>query len=163
MSLRIAEILTPEGLKQKRECVEHGGAVAMVALLDDGSVLLNRQHRYASDNTFWEIPAGTLEKGEKPRSCARRELIEETGYKPGKLVQLTRFYPTPGYSSEIIYVYLATNLKKVDDTPIGHTEEGIRNEAFPFEKVLSMINTGKIEDGKTIIGILLAKEQLKKS
>ncbi|RME75581.1 MAG: NUDIX hydrolase [Planctomycetota bacterium] len=156
----VDKIQNPKGAVGEREIVSHPGAVAMVPLLDDGQILLNRQYRHGAKKNLWEIPAGTLEEGETPLSCAKRELIEETGYQAQKWKKLTCFYPTPGYSNEVIHIYLARELIKIEENPIAHKEESIDNYAFSLEECLAKIQKGAIEDGKTIIGLLLAEKHL---
>ena len=149
-----------EGRKVKREMIEHRGAAAMLAFDDDGKVILEKQHRFPHGYVL-EIPAGTLEKGEKPIDCAYRELQEETSYKAKKMTHLITYYPSIGYNSEAIHCYVATGLKKVATRKLD-SDEFITVKKMDFKKLLQMIKAGKIEDSKTICTALVyaAKKKL---
>lgn len=135
----------------RREVVEHPGAVAMLPFLDDGKVLLIRQFRYAVGEVLLEIPAGTLEKGEDPLECARRELIEETGYEAGVLELLFSCFLAPGYSTERIHIFVASKLRKVGSRP--EIDEAIELEPADLQTAEVMIDDGRIVDAKTISAI----------
>ena len=135
-----------------REIVRHPGAVAIVPFADKKSIILLRQFRYSAQGDLWEIPAGTIEKGEKPAVCARRELEEETGFKASKWKFITSFLPAPGICNEILTVYRAEGLKPGRKN-LDH-DEFLEHEVVPLKKALSMIRSGKIRDAKTIVGIL---------
>ncbi len=142
----------PDKHSSIREVVEHSGGVAILAENNDGKLLLIKQYRYPVDEIIYEIPAGKLEMDEKPAECAQRELIEETGYKPENLKELFNFYPTPGYSTELIYIYKAENLKFVgrDLDPGEYIEVVPKNKS----EVKDLLKEGKINDSKTLIAIL---------
>lgn len=153
IKLRRDEVQLADGTKSAREIVEHPGAVCIVALLD-GDILMIRQFRLATGGPLLELPAGTRNVNETPEFCAARELEEETGYKAGSLELLGSFYVAPGYSSELIYAYLATDL-----TP--HYAEQDEDERLLLEKItvqtlVDMIYAGEIRDAKTIAATLLA-------
>jgi ADP-ribose pyrophosphatase len=137
--------------KVTREVIEHPGAAAILAI-EDGKVLLVRQHRFPHGYVL-EIPAGTLEKGEKPLKCAHRELREETGYTAKKMTRLIRYYPSIGYNTEIIHCYLASGIKKVGSLQLDH-DEIMSVVKIDFKKVVKMIMSGKITDSKTICAVL---------
>ena len=159
VKLSVHEVRLPDGSTSKRELVHHPGAVAVVALDDDQHVLLVKQYRIGAGKTLYEIPAGTLEPDEAPEICAERELQEEAGYKPGKLEALGGFYTAPGYTSEIIHIFLATQLSSA---PLqGDIDEFIEMERVPLAQALTMIENGDISDGKTIIGLLRVASRLK--
>jgi len=158
INLRVDEVLLPDGKKASREIVEHPGAVAAVPLLPDGKVVLIRQFRKAVEEIIYEIPAGKLELEEKPRQCMERELEEEIGYGAGELKELISYYPSPGFSGEIIHLFLATHLQKKQQNLEG--DEFLEVVILKFAEALRMIKEGKIKDGKTIIGLLLAKQLL---
>lgn len=141
--LRVVVRQTPRGV---RELVEHPGAVAILVIDEDGKILLVRQHREGVSGDLWEIPAGTLEPGEKPYSCAQRELREETGLE-GKLRFLGAIYPTPGYSTERIFLFYAesSSLAKA----CSEIEE-VR--FFTSEEILDLARKGK-GDGKTLAAL----------
>ena len=141
-----------EGRKVKREMIEHRGAAAMLAFDENKKVILVKQHRYPHGYVL-EIPAGTLEKGEKPDKCAFRELEEETGYKAKKMTSLITFYPSIGYNTEVIHCFVASNLKKVSDLSLDE-DEILSVVKVDFKKLLGMIKTGKIQDSKTICAVL---------
>jgi ADP-ribose pyrophosphatase len=156
LNVRVDEVLLSNGRRSRREVVEHRGAVAIVALLGS-NVLLERQYRNTSGRVMWEIPAGTLKEGESPNLAAMRELEEETGYSAGSLEELTHFYVAVGYSTEVIWVYLATNLEK--KSARQDEDESIETMIVPIKDALNMVSSNEIEDAKTIIGLLIVKER----
>ena len=141
-----------EGKKVKREVIEHKGAAAMLAFDEKGKVILVKQHRFPHGYVL-EIPAGTLEKGEKVETCAFRELEEETGYAAKKMTPLISYYPSIGYNSEIIHCFVASGLKKKSNLNLD-ADEILSVEKIEFPKLLRMILTGKIQDSKTICAVL---------
>jgi ADP-ribose pyrophosphatase len=161
-NLVVDEVEYPSGHRSVREVAEHAGGAVVVPLLDDGSVLLVNQFRYPVKKNLLELPAGKLAPGEDPKICAARELEEETGYTAGTLTKLTAIYTTPGFCSEQLHIYLATNLKKL---PTGQRlEEGemdLTVSAVPIDKVIQMIENQVIVDGKTICGIFLVERQIR--
>jgi ADP-ribose pyrophosphatase len=155
VQLRVDTVSLPDGRTKIREIVVHPGAAAIVALItkgegEDKEVLLVEQYRKAVESKTLEIPAGTLEEGESPEECARRELIEETGFQAAKLDKLTEFYPSPGFSSETIHIFVASGLKKVSDVEAELSIKFVR-----LNELLTKIRNGEIKDGKTIIGVLM--------
>jgi len=139
------------GKETVRDVVDHPGAVAIVAI-DDGEMVLIRQFRYSTRSEILEIPAGTLEVDEDPYACAVRELQEETGYAASNWSKLLSAYVAPGYSNEIIHIYVAEGLTVIGSSP--EEDESIKVERYPFEKVLEMIESNEIKDAKTITGVL---------
>jgi ADP-ribose pyrophosphatase len=137
--------------KVTREVIEHPGAAAILAI-EDSKVLLVRQHRFPHGYVL-EIPAGTLEKREKPLKCAYRELREETGYTAKKMTPLIKYYPSIGYNTEIIHCYLASGIKKAGSLQLDH-DEIMSVVKIDFKKVIRMIISGKITDSKTICAVL---------
>lgn len=135
-----------------RELVDHPGAVVIVPYLSKDRLLLIRQFRYAARGDLWEIPAGTLEKGEATLACAKRELEEETGFRAKKWTLLTRFFPAPGISNELMTLYRAEGLTP-GKKDLDH-DEWIEHEAVSVRRARRMIREGRIRDGKTIAGIL---------
>ena len=160
INLRVDTLITPAGRETKREIVEHRGAVAMVAIDDKENILLVRQFRKAADKGLLEIPAGTLEKGEAPDITVKREMQEETGYLPDKIVRLGGFYSAPGFCTEFIYLYLATDLKP--SRLEADADEQIEMERMPVEEAKKLVDSGAICDAKSIIGILTYMDYLKK-
>lgn len=147
------------GRSTVREVVEHRGAAAIVPILNEDKVVLVRQYRYAIGSDLLEIPAGTLETGEDPEICARRELKEETGYRCNELTKILECYVAPGYSSEKIHFYLA---KKLEQSLMNTEEdERIKVEALPIALALSRIRSGEIRDAKTVCGLFRALDYIR--
>lgn len=151
-SFKTDEAELPNGKITTRDTVDHPGAVAIVPILDDGRILLVKQYRYSAGKELLEIPAGTIEKGEAPDTCARRELKEETGYNAGSMKKILAMYMAPGYSNEVIHLYFATELKAGESH--AEEDESITIEAYTPDMLLEMIERNIIEDAKTIAGIL---------
>ncbi len=141
------------------EFIEHPGAAAIVPFLDDHRILLLKQYRHALKQYIWEIPAGTLDPREDVLTCARRELIEETGYSANGWQKLGEITPLPGYSDERIHIYLATALQPAEQHL--DADEIINVQEIEFKDAIDMIGTGEIQDAKSIAGLLLASARLK--
>jgi len=155
IKVRVDEVLLVNGRISRREIVEHGGAVAILALNEKGEAYFVRQYRKPLEKELLEVPAGKLEEGEIPAECAVRELEEEIGLTPGKLSLLASFYSSPGFTSEKLFVYLATELRPVEtEKPV---DEIIQIISLPFDKALNMAKDGQFEDGKTLVALLLAE------
>ncbi len=149
-----------EHRKVRREVIEHPGAAAMLAFDEKGKVLLVKQHRFPHGYIL-EIPAGTLEKGEKPIDCAYREIIEETGYKAKKMTKLISYFPSVGYNKEEIHIFVASGTKKKFDLKLDN-DEFITVVKMDIKKLIGMIKAGKIIDSKTICAVMIyaAKKKL---
>ncbi|RVU54952.1 NUDIX hydrolase [Anaerosphaera multitolerans] len=156
VSLKVETVELPDRMYSKREIVEHDPASAIVALMENDDVILIKQYRKAVDKILYEIPAGILEKNESPKECAVRELREETGFIAKDIEYIIEFYPSPGFCTEKIYVFLARGLEKSEKDL--DEDEFIDCEIVPFDKVLKMIELGEIVDGKTISAILTYNE-----
>ena len=141
------------------QVVRHPGGAAILPLHDDGSVTLIRQLRPAVDGFLLELPAGRLSKGEDPRLCAARELVEETGLTAASLTPLGILHPSPGVFDEVIHLFLATGLTQGAAEPEDY--EDIACVRMPFEEALQMAAEGGITDGKTIAALLRAGRALK--
>ena len=139
--------------RHKREVVVHPGAVVVLAIDDQGRVLLIRNRRYAIDQYLIELPAGTLEKKEDPINCAGRELLEETGYLAGRLKPIGTYFTSPGILTEKMYAFAAYDLQK-KQTALEEGEE-IELEPTPLDEAIRMIGEGRIQDGKTIATLLM--------
>jgi len=141
------------GRKMHREVVVHTGAVCVLPFVDESTVMLIRQKRYAIGHTIVEIPAGTLEKNEPPMNCAGRELLEETGYLAGKIQTIGTFYTSPGILTEKMFAFSAHDLELQKQA----LEEGEEIELLKvsYDEAVEMCRTGEIADGKTIATILL--------
>jgi L-threonylcarbamoyladenylate synthase len=151
-------VTLPNGVITGIDIIRHPGASAMVPMLNENTVLLVKQYRYAASGFIWEIPAGTLNPGESPLECAKRELIEETGYSAEKLEKLTEIVPVPGYSDERIHIFLATGLvKSVQNLD---KDEMLNVHEIKMEAALEMIAKGEIIDAKTISGLYLASRAM---
>jgi ADP-ribose pyrophosphatase len=156
LSLRIDSVELPNGGKVTREVVEHPGAVAILAFTKDRKVILIKQYRKATEEVLWEVPAGKLKPGEDPRACAARELEEETGFTAKSWQKLISFYTTPGFSNEILHLYLAHGLESGDQ--LLEPDEEILIYILPLSEALGKLSTNEIRDAKTIIALLLAKQ-----
>ena len=153
------QVTCPNGKAATREIVVHKGAAAVVPVYEDGTTLLVRQHRVAVDRVTLEIPAGKLDSvGEDPHDCAVRELEEETGLRAGRMTLLTSLLTTPGFCTEKIAIYLAQDLSQGQTHP--DEDEFLSLVRMPLEEAVAMIMRGEIRDGKTICGLLMAKEAL---
>jgi ADP-ribose pyrophosphatase len=149
----LEKVTLPNGAIKDREIVRHPGAAAMVPVLDDGKVVLIKQYRHAVGEFLWEIPAGTLEPSEDAIECARRELVEETGYEASSFDKLAEILPAPGYTDEHIHIFLATGLRSVKQKL--EDDEVLQLQPVTFDTALEMITKGEIQDAKTIAGLLL--------
>lgn len=149
---------TPNGRETRYEIIEHGGSVVIVPIDDDGNLLFVRQYRHAVGLDLLELPAGTRDGDEPYEECAAREIREETGMQAGKLQKVGDFYLAPGYSSEFMAVFLATELKhnplKADD------DEFLQVEKIPVGKANEMFERGEVPDAKSLAAWLLAKPYL---
>ncbi|MBO3443743.1 NUDIX hydrolase [Clostridium sp. CCUG 7971] len=156
ISLKVDTVEIEKKGYQKREIVEHGGAVAIVAINDENEVILVKQFRKAIEKVIWEIPAGKLEIGENPKDCAIRELKEETGYSAENMKLIHKFYTSAGFSNQKVYVFLATGLTAGDNN--FDDDEDLEVHKIDLEEAYNMISRNEIEDAKTSIGLLLSKE-----
>jgi ADP-ribose pyrophosphatase len=152
-------VTLPNGATMNLDVIRHPGAAAIVPLTRNHTVIMLEQYRHAVGGTIWEIPAGTLDCGELPLSCAQRELTEETGYKASTWQKLGEITPVPGYSDERIQIFLATELtlsvQNLDSDEVLVVRE------VAFTEALKMISRGSIQDAKTICGLLMADAWLK--
>ncbi|HUV75817.1 MAG TPA: NUDIX hydrolase [Dehalococcoidales bacterium] len=157
--LRVDTVRTGGGRETTREIVEHADCVAVVTLDADNNVLLVNQFRKPAEKELLEIPAGGIDPGEAPEETVRRELREETGYLPRKIERLGGFYSAPGYCTEYLYLYLATDL--VPSPLHAEDTEGIELVRVPISQVAGLIDSGKICDAKSIAGLLAFLEKQK--
>jgi ADP-ribose pyrophosphatase len=158
VKLEVHDVALPNGDQTQREIVNHPGAVAMVPLDDEHNILMVRQFRLAANRVMLEIPAGTLELDESPVACAERELQEEIGYKPGLLEPLGGIFVAPGYATEFIHMFLATDL--MESSLEMDSDEFIEVELIAMADALNLIETGEIVDAKTATGILMVARRL---
>jgi ADP-ribose pyrophosphatase len=157
LKVRKDRVILPSGRATIREIAEHANAIAVVAVDGEGNLLLERQFRQAAGRELLEIPAGGIEPGEEPEDAVVREMQEETGFLPRRVERLGGFFCAPGWATEYLYLFLATDLvpsrQTADDT------EEIRLEAVPPHKIGGLIRSGAIEDAKSIAGLLIYLNQ----
>jgi ADP-ribose pyrophosphatase len=151
--VQVDDVELPNGKMAKRELVKHSGAVAILAITPEQKIVLVRQFRKPLEKTILEIPAGKLERGERPERCAERELEEETGYRAEQLKLVTSFYTSPGFADELIYLYQAQELQKGQMQP--DQDEFVELVELSLEECLVEIEKGAICDAKTIMAIYL--------
>jgi ADP-ribose pyrophosphatase len=152
VDLTVETIAFPDGKEMTRELVHHPGAVAIVPILSATEIIMIKQFRYSAEGEIWEIPAGTLEPNESPADCAHRELVEEIGYRAGKMESLGGFYTSPGFCNEYLHLFRATDLQSAE----AHLDkdEQIEVHTMTLQQALQKIESGEIIDAKTIIGLL---------
>jgi ADP-ribose pyrophosphatase len=143
------------------DIIEHVGAVTILPLDDEGRILFIRQYRHATGKELLELPAGTLDPAELPENCALREIREETGYAAGKLIKIGEFFLAPGYSTEYMHVYLASELRP-DPLP-GDEDEFISLEPVPIQQAYDLALNGGLQDGKSLAALLLAQPMIHKT
>ena len=160
VSLDIDTVQFPNGNVGTLEMFRHPGASAVLPFLDDPRhpdprILLIRQFRHATDNFLWEIPAGRRDRDEHPDQTAHRELAEETGYRCGRLEKLTQIWTTPGFTDEVIHLYLAADLTPGNSAL--EADEVLAVHQFRWSEVLQMVQNGTIIDCKTVVAILFVQ------
>jgi len=148
------------GVSLDVDIIRHPGASAIVPLSDKNTLILIKQYRYAIGDYIWEIPAGTLNPDEKAIVCAKRELIEETGYSADEWHKLGEITPVPGYSDERIHMFLASGLVPAQQNL--DEDEMLDVHEIRFDKAIEMISRGYIQDGKTICGLFMAMHWLER-
>ena len=153
ISLRVDEIEVASGLNVRREVVDHPGAAVILPVDAEGRILWVRQYRYPASRDLLELPAGTLEKDEAPEACARRELAEETGFAASTWRRLGGFFVAPGYSTEYIHAFLATDLSSAADAH-GDEDEDIEVVPLTLDESLAKVAAGEIEDAKSLATLL---------
>jgi ADP-ribose pyrophosphatase len=157
VELGLEDAVLPNGAEVRLEIIRHQGAAGVVPLHNDGTVTLLRQYRHAAGGTIWEIPAGVVDPGENPETCAGRELDEEVQLR-GELQPLGMIHTTPGFTDEKIWLYLATDLSESGGCP--DADESLEPVRIPFAKALQMVRKGDITDAKTICALHLAAAEL---
>jgi ADP-ribose pyrophosphatase len=151
VQLDVDRIVEPSGKEVEREIVRHPGAAVLLPVTDDRRVVMIRQFRYAVGETLLEVPAGTIDPGETPEETAARELVEETGYHPGRLEKLAEFFPSPGILAERMHLFLATELEKREASP--EADESLELVEFPWERALALEPGKELRDAKTIVAL----------
>jgi ADP-ribose pyrophosphatase len=152
VNFNVDHVRLPDGKPATREYMDHPGAVGVLPFLDSKTVVLVRQYRYPVGEVTLEMPAGKLDKGERPLSCVRRELEEETGYMARSIKPLIDYWPTPAFANELLRLYVATGLKHGRACP--DADEFIQAVPISFREALGLVQSGKIRDSKTVIGLL---------
>ncbi|MDP4162232.1 MAG: NUDIX hydrolase [Bacillota bacterium] len=153
ISLQLQDVELPNGKMSKREIIKHPGAVAILAITDENKIVMVEQYRKALERTLVEIPAGKLEKGEEPSTCARRELEEETGYECESLEWLISFYTSPGFADELVHLYVAKGLVKKENAASLDEDEFVNLEELTLEEAQNYIKNQQIYDAKTVYAI----------
>ena len=154
ISLQIDDVILPNGKEGKREIVKHPGAVALIALTEDGKLVLVEQYRKALDRSIIEIPAGKIEPGEDPATTALRELEEETGYSARELTYLQSFATSPGFADEIIHLYVAKDLYVLENKLELDEDEFVSLLEVTLEEAQEMVQDQRIFDAKTAFAII---------
>ena len=157
-NVRRDTLLTPAAKQVDMEIVEHANAVTIIPFDKQGRVWFVRQYRHAGGQEILELPAGKLEAGEQPEVCAHREIREEIGMKAGSLEKVGTFYLAPGYSTEFMHVFLATDLQP-DPLP-GDEDEFLTVETYPVDQVFRLIDSAQLLDAKTLAALMLVRNRL---
>jgi ADP-ribose pyrophosphatase len=162
-SVTTDKVVEPGGVTSKRDVVRHNGSVIILAVdasanPADPTILIERQYRHAAGQFLYELPAGRIEPGEAPLAAAKRELIEETGFRSKRWSKLVRYYASPGFLAETMQVFLAEDIRPGVAQP--EPDEKITLHQIPLSEVLAQIEAGKILDGKTILSALLFARRL---
>lgn len=160
VKLRVDTIQMPDGRQTKREIIEHSPCIAVVAIDEKDNILLVNQYREAVGQALLEIVAGGIDGDEEVETAVKREMQEETGYLPQKLVKLGGYYLAPGYSTEYMHLYLAEDL--IPGRLVAEDTEGITVVKVPVSQIATVLNSGKICDGKSIAGLYIFLEYRKK-
>ncbi len=160
MTVRRDEVMTDSGRKTIREVAEHADAIAVIAVDRDGNIILERQYRQAAGKELLEIPAGGIESGEDPAEATRREMQEETGLLPRQVKRIGGYYSAPGWATEYLYLFLATDL--VPSQLTAEDTDEIKLETVPPGKITELIMSGAIEDSKSVAGLLMYLKMIEK-
>jgi len=157
--VRQDRVVEPGGIEVTRDIVTHRGSVVVLPVFPDGDILLIRQYRHAAGDFLWELVAGRVEAGESRAASARRELIEETGFTASRVKEILEFFPSPGFITERMWVFLATGLREGAAQP--EDDERITSRKFPLAELEKMIRRGTLRDGKSVAAILFYARFLK--
>lgn len=157
ISLKVDDVTLPNGALSKREIVNHPGAVAVIAVTTDNKLILVEQYRKALERSIIEIPAGKLEPGEAPEITACRELEEETGYGCNELTYLQTFATSPGFADEVIHLFIARGLYKIENAAVADEDEFVELLEVTLEEAEQMVAEQKIYDAKTAFAVLWLK------
>jgi len=158
LTLNLEQVRLPNGRVAELEIAHHPGGAAVVAVDADGRVCLLRQFRHAAGGWLDELPAGKLDGGEPPLACAQRELVEEAGVSAARWDKLGEFYSSPGVLTEVIHLFLARDLAAAEARPEEH--EVFEASWIPLDEAVALAATGRLQDAKTLVGLLWARERL---
>ncbi|MCP3032646.1 NUDIX hydrolase [Halobacillus sp. A1] len=157
IDLNVDTVTLPDGNTSKRELIKHPGAVAVIAVKEDGKIIFVEQYRKALGKSTLEIPAGKLEKGEEPLITARRELEEETGYTSDNLELINSFYTSPGFADELVHIYFTDDLRKLEENVEGDEDEFVELAELDIEEAVQLEKEQRIHDAKTSYALLYLK------
>jgi ADP-ribose pyrophosphatase len=158
IGLELTDVRLPHGAETRMEVVRHPGSCVIVPMPDPDHLMLVRQYRFPVDEFLWELPAGSLKPGEDPQAGAERECAEEIGLLPGRVENLGKFYPSPGYLDEYMMLFRMTELREpTPDDPVAHQDEDehIEVRTFSLEEARAMVKSGEIKDLKTAMVIAM--------
>ncbi|HTH54225.1 MAG TPA: NUDIX hydrolase [Edaphobacter sp.] len=160
------EVIEPSGVKNTREVIRHNGSVVILAVDEsknprDPDIILERQYRHAAGQFLLELPAGRVEPGESTLAAAKREMIEETGYRAKRWALLTKYFASPGFLGEWMQIYLARDIR--DGIAQPEADEQIEIIRMPLSEALALASANKIHDGKTLIGLMLYDRLLREN
>jgi ADP-ribose pyrophosphatase len=158
LNLNLEQVRLPNGRVAELEIAHHPGGAAVVAVDAEGRVCLLRQFRHAAGGWLTELPAGKLDGGEPPLECARRELAEEAGVSARRWEKLGEFFSSPGVLTEVIHLFLAQDLEPADASPEEH--EVLEASWVPLQEAMGLAASGRLQDAKSVIGLLWARERL---
>jgi ADP-ribose pyrophosphatase len=153
IEVQVDDVEVRDGLNVRRDVVRHPGAVVMLAVDAEDRILWVRQHRWAAGRDLLELPAGTLEDGEEPEACARRELVEETGFAAAEWQKLGGFYSAPGFCDEYLHAYTAIGL--TPEHAEGDEDEDITVEPLTLDETMARVEAGEVEDAKSLATLML--------
>ncbi|WP_217700255.1 NUDIX hydrolase [Halobacillus hunanensis] len=157
VQLQVDSVTLPDGQTSKRELIKHPGAVAIIALTEEGKIVFVEQYRKALEKSIFEIPAGKLESGEKPEVTALRELEEETGYSTDQLELITSFYTSPGFADELVHLYYTDQLKPLKEMADLDDDEFVEMRELTLAEAEQLANEQRIHDAKTAYALLYLK------
>ena len=158
IDLNLEKVLLPDGKEVELEIIRHPGGACALPFHENGDVTLIKQFRHAVGGIVWEVPAGRIDDGEKPLIAASRELREETGLKAANLEKLGEFIPTPGFCSEVVHLYLASDLEQTEQAL--EDDEYLEVVRLPFHEAMKKVKSGEITDGKTVVSLFLAEQKI---
>ncbi|WP_046173773.1 NUDIX hydrolase [Domibacillus indicus] len=150
INVQVDDVILPDGKTAKRELIKHPGAVCVIAITVEKKIILVEQYRKALERPLVEVPAGKLEPGEEPSYCAARELEEETGYRPGSITHVQSFYTSPGFADELVHVFLAKDLEKVEGGLVADEDEFVELLEVTLAEAEQLAKEERIFDAKTL-------------